>query len=130
MKKLILVFVSVFLIFNWSYSQQLRADETWRVPVQIGSQTVLQSNDSLFLSLRLCRLRVLEGLGEISMARKCDLIVAGKKISDIEYSVTVYGWPNGTELEIYARWSGRYNQTSEVRNAVVKDMATHCLVSK
>jgi len=130
MKKLILVFISVISIFNCSYSQDLRSEDTWRVPVLLGSQTVVEANDSLFVALRVCRLRVPKGIGEISLSRKCNLILVDKKASDIEYSVMVFGWPNGIELEVYARWSGKLRLVSEVRNAVLKDLATHCWASK
>jgi hypothetical protein len=130
MKKLILVFISVISIFNCSYSQDLRSEDTWRVPVLLGSQTVVEANDSLFVALRVCRLRVPKGIGEISLSRKCNLILVDKKASDIEYSVMVFGWPNGIELEVYARWSSKLRLVSEVRSAVLKDLATHCWASK
>lgn len=130
MKKLIVVFITVLSIFNCSYSQDLRSEDTWRVPALLGSQTVVEANDSLFVALRACRLRVPKGIGEISMSRKCSLILVDKKASDIEYSVMVFGWPNGIELEVYARWSGKLRLVSEVRNAVLKDLATHCWASK
>lgn len=96
----------------------------------LGSRAVVDANDSLFVALRACGLRVPKGIGEIATSRKCNFMVAGKKTSDIEYSVKIFGWSGGTELEVYARWSGEYQLLDEVRKAVLNDIATHCSVPK